>query len=116
MRKLSMRRVAKLLPWALLCWGMTAFAADLSITVDRERNLAVITNTLSTDVTLLNLLATDQRRLPLFNRLPAGATVQAPLRFAMPATVSYAVCEIAAPLEGMKKARDNYFHLSVDIR
>lgn len=94
----------------------TVFAADLSIEVDKETNIALVSNSLPYPVTLLNLLADEQHRLPLFCKLKPGGTEQIKLRFDMPKTVSYAVCEISSPLNQIKKSRDNYYHLSVEIQ
>jgi len=105
---------ASLLMFFILFTGM-AFAADLSIQVDKDKQQASITSSLSTSVTLLYLVGTDNRRLPLFSRLVPGETVQLPLRFIMPETVSYATCEIPNPPKGYEKELDNYYHLSVEI-
>lgn len=93
----------------------TAHAADLAITVDKDKKVATITSSLSTNVTLLFLVSEDDRRLPLFSKLAPGKASQAPLRFVMPEKLSHAVCEIADAPAGYEKDRDNYYHLTVDI-
>jgi len=92
------------------------YAADITIKVDQDKKTASITSSLPVNVTLLNLMSADNRRLPLFSKLTPGKPVEIPLRFTMPESVSYAACEIPNAPNGYEKERDNYYHLSVEIQ
>jgi len=74
--------------------SIPALAADLILNVDSSKRAVAITNTLPTAVTLLYLEGLDRNNLPLHARIEKGATVNAPLRFVMPASVGQAVGEV----------------------
>ena len=99
----------------LLLPSMAVSAADLSIEVDKGNNLATINNTLPNTVTLLFLVNSNQQRLPLFTKLSPEGSAQVKLRFDMPETVNYAVCDIFPPINGLEKAQDNHYHLTVEV-
>lgn len=114
---MSMYRSISLFFFLILAIGTAgvAFAADVTVKVDKEKNLAVVTSSLPTDVTLLFLVGPGNRRLPLYGKMAPGKSIEIPLRYVMPKAVSYAACEIPDPPKGYEKELDNYYHLSVDI-
>jgi hypothetical protein len=69
-------------------------AADLILKVDQQNKTVAVTNTLPTKVNMLYLQGLDGRNLALHVTLEKRATVNAPLRFVMPAAVGPAVCDV----------------------
>ena len=74
--------------------ALPAMAADLILKVDNKAHTVAVTNTLPTKVTMLFLEAPGSTNLPVYAQLEKGATVNVPLRFAMPASVPFAVCDV----------------------
>lgn len=72
----------------------SAMAADLVLKVNAAKNSVAVTNTLPAKVTMLFLKSADNMNLPVFAQLDQGATVNVPLRFAMPAGVTTAVADV----------------------
>lgn len=74
--------------------ALPALAADIILKVDNEKHTVAVTNTLPTKVTMLFLEAPGITNLPVYAQLEKGATVNVPLRFVMPASVSNAICDV----------------------
>jgi hypothetical protein len=85
---------------------MYAIGADLILKVDNSKQQVAVTNTLSTPVSVHNLVGHDGMNLPLFANLGAGATANVALRFDMPVSVAIAIGEV----EGLRR------YLTVDIK
>lgn len=93
----------------------SAFAADLTLQLDKDRKLATVTSSFPAEVTLLFVVDGNNRRLPLFARLSPGKSVEVPMHFEVPRTISHANCEISDPPAGLQKESDNYYHLDVQV-